>query len=152
MIGTRYNIGPCECPGTPHASVESPSMVIGDDEMATAGPLVRGDWAEFKDRLTFGDKRRISAALFLGEGYVQAVAIQRSVISWSLTDAEGKVRPISIEQIDDLSPEQADEIRRIADRPLFRRALPNATGGSSQDGSADSSTPTTSPAPTATSS
>lgn len=154
---SRYNIGPCECPGTPHASTLSPAYTTAPDEtgemMASAGEMVPGDWAEFKDRLTFGDKRRIAAAAWQSDGLIQTVAILQSVQAWSLTDERGEVLPINISTIDELSPEQGDLILKISDRPVFKRdSLPNSTSGSSVHGPAPTSTQNSSPTSTPTSS
>lgn len=146
---SRYNIGPCECPGSPHSDAETPTFVLGEDGLATAGDPAKGDWAEFKDRLTFGDIRAIKAVMFFSDGIVRTVGILRSLVAWSLTDELGTAVPITIESIDALSGDQGERIETIADRPMFiRRPLPNATGGSSPDGSAETSTPTSSTTPT----
>ncbi len=146
---SRYNIGPCECPGGPHSETETPTFALGPDGLAIAGELAKGDWAEFKDRLTFGDIRAIKAVMFFSDGIVRTVGILRSLVSWSLSDEAGVAVPITIGSIDGLSGEQGELVERIADRPMFiRRPLPNSTGGSSPDGSAETPTPTSSATPT----
>lgn len=137
---TRIELGPCECPGSPHTD---------------------GDWAEVKQRLQFGDVRRIAAAMFAGDLVGTATMLGRAIVAWNLVDDKGQPVPIPVlpngdtdlTAIDELSVEQSQALRVVLDSEeyavqLRAAPLPNPPSGPSADGSAPSSDPTTTTSPT----
>jgi hypothetical protein len=82
--------------------------------------LSDGDWIEVKERLTYGERSKLSAASFrsghLGTDTVEldfeAYAVEKLatwLVDWSFTRA-GKSVPVSKAAIRALDPETADEI------------------------------------------
>lgn len=138
---TTIELGPCECPGSPHKD---------------------GDVAVVKDRLTFGDVRRVAGLLFSDDLSSTAMMIARSIVSWNLVEmVEGQQRPVHIPTyengttdlaaLDLLSVEQSQELRKVVDSQKYQVQIlgapeppPNPPSGPSADGSAESTTPKTS--------
>lgn len=132
---TRVELGPCECPGSPHKD---------------------GDFALVKDRLTFGDVRRVAGLLFSDDLGSTAMMIARAIVSWNLVElVDGQVRPVHIPTyengttdlaaLDGLSVEQSQALRKVIDSQKYTvqimgapDPLPNPPSGPSADGSAES--------------
>jgi len=121
----EFDLGPCDCPGTPHGV----------------------DRATRKVHLLYGDKRRIAAAMASQSvegdtlGLAQVVLFTRALVSWTKTDERGNRLPITIETIDNLSVEQGTALIRNIDTYAYSVQLgfavpppPNAFGEPSQDG------------------
>lgn len=122
-------IGPCRCPGAPHAE----------------------DTADIVVRFGYGDKARIrqtTRVAGIEAGY--QVAILLGVKRWNLVLPDGAVRPIDAEQIGRLDEWTVD---RLLEDELLGAAfedddLPLAPAASSQSGSQESGSPTpTTPTP-----
>lgn len=142
---THIELGPCECPRSPHKD---------------------GDWADVKDRLQFGDVRRIAGVLSGIALDGTAMMIARSIVAWNLTDAEAKPIHIPVHDngwtdlttVDGLSIEQSQKLREVIDTERYAvqllsesakpDPLPNPSSGPSADGSAETSTPTPTTSPT----
>ncbi len=127
----EVELGPCDCPGTPHGT----------------------DRATIKARFTYGDVRRILAALATpgidGLGLAQSVMFWRALVSWNKTDEAGKPLAITYDAVEALAPEQARPLVAAVDNDDYARqlgipTLPNPSGESSPAGPADSPTSETS--------
>ena len=122
-VGTvKLDLGPCECAGSPHES----------------------DWAIAKDRLSYGDVRRVVWGAEVGGGLGQQQLAVRALLEWNLTTTEkGKTVPLAIsgEAIDDLTPRQAGLLLRELNREdyLLGGPLPNPSGAPSPSGRAAAS-------------
>ena len=119
------DLGPCDCPGTPHDH----------------------DHATIKDRFTYGDVRRILSAIATpgveGLGLGQQIMFWRAIVTWTKTGDDGQPLAVSLDAIDDLTPEQAQSLVAAVDNDDYARQLgipilPNRNGGSSPDGPVDS--------------
>lgn len=147
---THVELGPCECPGSPHTD---------------------GDWADVKDRLTFGDVRRVAGVMNGIALDSTAMMLARAVVAWDLVDEKGQPIPIptrdngwtDLTAIDGLSVEQSQKLRAVVDTEQYAvqllsvaakgeaaqpDPLPNRSSGPSADGSAETSTPTPTTSPT----
>lgn len=76
------SLGKCECPGAPHTK----------------------DWVKYRDRLEYGDWRKINAAQ---ADEKQVVLFTRAVAEWNLVDLDGDLLPIEMASFDHLSTRQA---------------------------------------------
>lgn len=131
MVDTRnVSMGPCDCPGAPHGT----------------------DTANVKERLNFGDLRRINAASIIRDadsfGLPDAMLLWRAVDSWNKTDEKGRPLPVTLETVDELSVEQGEALLSAVSTTgiaayLSGGPLPNPSGGPSADGPSGSTDSTT---------
>lgn len=128
-------IGPCDCPGTPHAGgdvatvrLEFGYQALG--EIGSAGALAFGDFTASRRKL-----------------------IELGVVSWNLIGPDGKEWPPNEANIALLDEPTIDALASALDEAveMARRALPNASGAPSADGSPGSASPTLETEPTTTS-
>ena len=119
-------IGPCECPGTPHAQ----------------------DEAVFYRRLGHGALGEINTAGWIsGRGVVfdsmasQRKLIELDVVSWNLLDPKGLPIAPSEMAIARLDAETVVRLAELANEALQKEPLPNDPGAPSADSSQASASP-----------
>lgn len=128
-------IGPCRCPGRPHAGPDG----TGQDFVTVVRAFGYGAVSEIRraDGL-YGPDVSTARAMLLG------------IKAWTLVLADGKPRPVDAEQIGLLDVATADRLDEIVGEVLATKDddLPNGSGADSPSGSpaSDTSIPM-SPAP-----
>lgn len=99
MSPDAITLGPCQCPGKPHA-VDSARM---------KGP----------EELRYGDVRRIRGAVGMAStdalGLANSMLLSRVVSWWNLTDEDGHPIPITVDAIDEMHPDQALKLMAAID-------------------------------------
>lgn len=110
----RFDLGPCECPGTPHAE---------------------GDWLLLRTDLSGQDLLDIEEAS--GAGRLRIL-----VKSWNLIGDDGKVAPLNDEYFGRLYLDLFPAINAWLDENAKTSSLPKASAASSPTSSPATATPT----------
>lgn len=106
------NLGPCECPNTPHAN---------------------GDWVHVHEQQSYTDWLAIVDAGARGMEEYNRVRLQRRIKSWNLVDDKGKAIPITAATLGELDQSTANKIHEFLndlDNPEAVE-LPNDSGAPS---------------------
>ncbi len=115
QVTHKVSMGDCRCPGTPH------------DE----------DFAWVKDRLTFGDLRRIAWGFMQPEALAQAILLVQGIDWWNLVseirDGSGNVAgsiplAVDIAGVDELDPDQAQYLIDEFSKPEYERQIRRGVG------------------------
>lgn len=120
-------IGPCECPGKPHAQ----------DEAVFYRQLGHGALGEIQN-----------AGWISGRGIVfDSMAAQRKlveldIVSWNLLDPKGNPIPPTEFAIARLDGDTVVRLSELANEALQKEPLPNESGAPSADSSQESASPT----------
>ncbi len=103
----RVELGPCECPGTPHES----------------------DWIDVYEVLGWDDLVDVGQAV--SEGAARRRYHARAIAQWSFVDADGEPIPIDEETVRLLSPAVLEMLGPALGETLARSQLPNGSGAPS---------------------
>lgn len=101
----RVNLGPCDCPGTPHGE----------------------DWADIRKELSASEW----AVIFQRDTDLSMTVL---VAGWSLADAEGDAVPITVETVSALDFATFTAIDQYVAANISPPTLPNGSSGPSRRG------------------
>lgn len=112
----RVDLGPCQCPGTPHES----------------------DWAEHRTGLGYGDFGAIALVAQGGDVFAaKRKTIEVAVVAWNLLGEDGEPAPLGEDSVFALDIETAEAIYASIDASVLTatQTLPNGSGARSRSSS-----------------
>jgi hypothetical protein len=112
-VTARLDLGPCQCPGTPHAS----------------------DYIEMRTELGARDVLAVATGDSLD-------ALATLIVGWNLLDNDGTPAPVDRDHIDRLYADSFDALNGWIEGRVRVSSLPNGSGAPSADGSPESAYPT----------